>query len=117
MGAKFCGPVGYGESVEQPPESGVFIDKITERIYYGDVIRNTRQLQNSQNLNDNVVLTNSISVIADAFMLNHFHNIRYVKFHGSLWNVVEVTAERPRLILRLGGVYNGPSANGIAPRA
>ena len=109
--AKFYGAVGYGETVESPVGSGVWKDVITERNYYGDILHNIRRFQESEKLNDDLTLSNSISVVADAYALNHFFAIRYVEWAGALWTVNTVEVESPRLILRLGGVYNGPRAS------
>lgn len=106
--AKFYGKIGYGESVETSP--GVWADEIVERSYYGDVIRNTRKLSQGENLNDDLSVGNSISIIADAYANDHFFAIRYVEWAGVLWTVQTVEVESPRLILRLGEVYNGPTA-------
>lgn len=111
--AKFFGAVGYGEAVEKRP--GIFEDVVTERNLYGDVIRNTRRLQDGEGVNDDIAVNNSISVVADEYANNHFHAIRYVRWAGALWKVVEVEEQRPRLILRLGGVYNGPTPNPSTP--
>lgn len=107
--AKFYGVVGYGESVESPLGSGVWVDSITERSYYGDVIRNARSLTEGEHLNKDLTVSNSISIVADAYAHEHFFAIRYVKWSGALWTVSEVEVQSPRLILRLGGVYNGPT--------
>jgi len=106
--ARFHGKVGYGETVETSP--GVWEDVITERSYFGDVLRNTRRLQEGESVNDNLSVNNSISIVADAYANDHFFAIRYVEWMGSLWKVSDVEVQRPRLILRLGGVYNGPKA-------
>lgn len=106
--ARFAGSVGYGETVETAP--GVHEDVITERTYYGDVVRNTRKLQDGEGVNDNLTVSNSISIVADAYARDHFHDIRYIRFAGTLWTVSDVEVQRPRLLLRLGGVYNGPKA-------
>ena len=107
--AKFYGPIGYGHSVET--SRGVWEDVITERNYYGDVIRNTRQLQDSgETVNYNFAVNNSISIVADAYASGHFFAIRYIKWAGTLWTVSDVEVQSPRLILRLGGVYHGPTA-------
>jgi hypothetical protein len=111
---KFFGVVGYGETVEQSP--GVWDDIIVEHQYYGDVKRNTRRLQESQSVNDDLTVNNSISIVADAYANEHFHAIRYVRWAGALWKVSEVDAQQsPRLILRLGGVYNGPTPDPVTP--
>lgn len=107
--ARFFGEVGYGESIETPSDSGVWIDTITEVQYYGDVIRNTRSLDAGDNLNPNISVSNSISIVADDFAVAHFLNIKYVRWLGTLWTVTDVEVRSPRLILSLGSVYNGPT--------
>lgn len=109
--AKFYGVVGYGETVETPAGSGKWVDVITERNYYGDILNNIRRFEENQKVNDDLSLSNSISVLADAYALNHFFAIQFVEWAGALWTVNTVEVERPRLILRLGGVYNGPRAS------
>lgn len=107
--AKFYGKIGYGQAVETV--AGVWEDVITEYSYYGDVIRNTRRLEDGEYLNNDLTVSNSISVVADAYAYEHFFAIRYIQWAGALWTVTEVDVQRPRLLLRLGGVYNGPTAN------
>jgi len=104
--AKFYGKVGYGVTVETAP--GVWEDTITEISYFGDVVRNTRKLQDGQYVNSDISVNNSISIVADAYANAHFFAIRYVEWAGTLWTVSDVEVQSPRLLLRLGGVYNGP---------
>lgn len=106
--ARFHGKVGYGVPVEESP--GVFVDAITEREYFGDVFRNTRQLNGGENLNPDLTVANTISVVVDAYAREHFFNIRYVEWSGELWIVTAVEVQAPRLVLSLGEVYNGPTA-------
>jgi hypothetical protein len=106
--AKFYGEIGYGETVETSP--GVWQDIIVEHMYYGDVIRNTRRLEESEQLNNDIAVGNSIRIVADAYANEHFFAIRYIKWAGTLWTVSDVEVQSPRLLLRLGGVYNGPTA-------
>ena len=103
--AKFYGPVGYAKMVEIRP--GVFKEQITEVEYFGDVLRNSRSLQSSENLNDNINIANKISIIADPFANENFHAMRYVVYMGTKWKIKDVEVEFPRLILTIGGVYNG----------
>lgn len=107
--AKFHGEVGYGESVETPTGSGVWVDQITEFAYYGDVIRNTRALEQKDQLNSDISVGNSISIVADQQAIDHFFKIKYVRWAGVLWTVTSVEVKSPRLILSLGSVYNGPT--------
>ena len=107
--ARFHGEIGYGESVETPLNSGVWTDVITEFAYFGDVIRNTRRLESVETLNNDIVVSNSISVVADQYAIEHFFTIKYVRWMGTLWTVTNVEVKSPRLILSLGSVYNGPT--------
>lgn len=108
--ARFYGEVGYGDSVETPNGSGVWVDTITEVSYFGDVIRDTRKLDASpDNLNDDISVANSISIVADDYANIHFYKIKYVRWQGILWTVSTVEVRSPRLILSLGSVYNGPT--------
>jgi len=107
--ARFYGKVGYGEAVESAPGSGVWVDQITEFSYFGDVVRNSRKLDEGESLNSDISVTNSISIVADQYAIEHFFKIKYVQWAGVLWTVTSVEVQRPRLTLRLGSVYNGPT--------
>ncbi len=106
--AKFYGSIGYVKLTETSP--GVWVEEVTEHKYYGDVLRNYRRLESSGGVNDNVNVANEISIIADPFANENFHWMRYVEFMGSKWKVENVSAQYPRLILTLGGLYNGKQA-------
>lgn len=104
--AKFYGPIGYAESVEKSP--GVFEDEIIVRNYYGDVLSNSSRWSNSsESLNDNLNINNRISILADPFAYQNFHSMKYVEFMGTKWKINSVDVQYPRLILTIGGVYNG----------
>lgn len=105
---KFFGEIGYAEIRETAP--GVLEEIITERKYKGDVIRNARRLENGEHLNDNVNVNNSISIVADGFAYQNIFSIRYVTWMGARWKVTNVEVQRPRLILTIGGVFNGNKA-------
>ena len=102
---KWAGKIGFAVPKETTP--GVWKDEIVQRTYYGDMIRNTRRLQSSGNLNDNLVIANELSIIADPYANENFHAIRYVEFMGTKWKISGVQVQFPRLILELGEVYNG----------
>jgi hypothetical protein len=106
--ARFYGKVGYGASVESVP--GVWKDVITEVAYYGNVVRNTRHLLDGTKINDDLTVSNSISIVADPYANEHILAMRYVEWLGTLWVVTNVEVQSPRLLLTLGGVYNGPKA-------
>lgn len=104
--AKYFGTVGFSVPVETEP--GVWVDAIEDHKYTGDLYTNTRRLQNSGNLNPDISLSNEISIIADPFANHNYQSIRYATFMGAKWEVTSVRVQFPRLILTLGGVYNGP---------
>lgn len=103
--AKFYGAIGYAEMVETAP--GVIREKITERNYYGELIRNSRGLQSGDQLNDDISIANEISIVADPYANQNFHSMRYIEFMGTKWKIRNVEVRYPRLILTTGGVYNG----------
>lgn len=102
--AKFYGKIGYGKQAETVP--GVWENQITELFYYGDVVRNTRGLQNSQNLNDSINVSNQFSIVADPFAVQNFHLMKYIEYMDTKWKITNVEVQYPRLILSVGGVYN-----------
>ena len=103
--AKYYGQIGFAESVESSP--GVHIEKIVERNYYGELVRNSRRLQSANQLNDNINISNEISIVADPYADKNFHMMRYIEFMGTKWKISNVEVQPPRLILTVGGVWNG----------
>ena len=107
--AKFYGKVGYIVDEEQAVD--VHVNVPVEKPYKGDLLKNNRRLENGIGLNDDVTIANQISIVSDPYAINHMHAIRYVKWRGVCWKVSLVDYQPPRLILTLGGVYNGETAN------
>lgn len=103
--AKFYGNVGYVKTVEVAP--GVWSEQATERPYYGDLTRNTSRYQSSGDVNDDININNDISIVADPYANENFQHMRYVVYMGTKWKITNVEVKYPRLILSLGGVYNG----------
>ena len=103
--AKFYGPVGYVE--DRVTGLDIHTNAPVEMMYRGDIEKNGRRLENGEGVNDNVTIGNTISIVADAYAYEHIHAMRYVKWMGVAWKVTSVDVKRPRLILSLGGVYNG----------
>ena len=103
---KFYGPVGFVEITEKRP--GVKVTVPVEHNYSGDVLRRSLRFQNeSSTVNDSIAPSNQISILLDPYLRNHMGSIRYVKWQGTAWKVTEVSVQFPRLILTLGGAYNG----------
>lgn len=107
--AKFYGAIGYVEACEEA-SSGVWKDYVQEKSYYGDVIRNTRRWENGEGVNDDLNINNTISIVADAYANAHFFAMKYVRWMGAVWKITNIEVQRPRLLLTIGGVYNGPTA-------
>jgi len=118
--AKFYGKVGYFNDtaeqtvIEDDKEvgTGVWVDQITERDYYGDILKEARQWNPAnEKTNDDITLNNRISIVADDFARANFLAMRYIIWDEVYWKVTSVELQRPRLILTLGGVYNGTKAS------
>lgn len=105
--AKYFGKIGYGIPTEVKP--GVWKNVITEFDYYGEIVQDYRKMQNSENLNDNVVLSNHFSILSDPFALTHIANMLYLEYLGTKWKINTVEIHYPRLTLWIGGVWNGES--------
>ena len=106
--AKWYGEIGFAETVETKP--GVWVEQITKRNYYGDVTRDSRRLQTADKLNDNVNISNQISIISDPYANEKFHSMRYAFYMGTRWKITDIEVQYPRLNLTLGGVWNGESS-------
>ena len=101
---KWYGSIGFAELKETTP--GVWTPEITEHNYRGDLVRNTRRLQSTDQVNDDININNQISIVADPYANMNFHTIKYATFMGTKWKVSDIEVQYPRLILSLGGVYN-----------
>ena len=106
--AKYYGVIGYVETAETEP--GIWEEQITERTYYGDIVRSSSKFQTSGEVNDNINISNEISIVADPYAIQNFCFMRYVEFMGVNWKITNVEVKHPRLILSIGGVYNGDQA-------
>lgn len=102
--AKFAGKIGFINTIETSP--GIWTSDVIEKTYVGDVIKTSLRYQKDSQINDDVVLSKRISIIADVFVNNNLHSIKYVTYMGVKWKVTEFDIQYPRVILTLGGVYN-----------
>lgn len=108
--ARFSGKVGYGTTVEEPENSGIYVPHIEEVQYYGDVTREARTLETGSKVNGDIsAVSVTVSILADPHAIEHYLKIKYVWWEGVRWTVTNVAVQRPRLILSLGSVYNGPT--------
>lgn len=102
--AKWYGMIGYGRTVETSPS--VFNEEVIERPYYGDIGRDTRRLQTSDKVNDDIAISNQLSIVSDPYACDNFHSMRYATYLGTKWKITDVEVQFPRLILSLGSEYN-----------
>ena len=102
---RFCGAIGFAETVEQSP--GVYVPKVTERTYHGDILaRRVRLEETSETTNTNFTLNNDISIVADKFAKENLGFMQYVVLYGTKWKITSATIEYPRIKLTIGGVFN-----------
>ena len=105
---KWYGKIGYAETIETEP--GIWEEQITERSYYGDVLPSRWMRQSSDKVNSDINISNRISIIADPFAIQNCSSMVYVEYAGSKWKISDIEINHPRLIINLGGVYNGEQA-------
>ena len=105
---KWFGKIGYAEQIETEP--GIWEERITERSYYGDILSSRWMRQSSDKVNNDINLSNRISIIADPFAVQNCSSMAYVEYVGAKWQISDVEVQYPRLILTVGGVYNGEQA-------
>ena len=104
--AKFHGIIGFADYEETVP--GVYKEVITEREYSGDILRKSNRFAQRLAINDNLIINNQVSIIADPYINEHFPSIKYVSWKGANWKVTSTDdSNPPRIILTLGEVYNG----------
>lgn len=101
---RYSGKIGYFETVETKP--GYYEEKIVPRSYQGDVVRITKRNQLTTKVNDDIMVSNSLSIVADPYAREHFFQIKCAFWQGIWWEVTSVEVQYPRLILELGGPYN-----------
>lgn len=107
--AKFYGVIGYATTEETKPD--VWVETITERPYYGDIIRESSRVESSQDsVNDGVSLDNEVSIVADLYAQENINEMRYVKIRGTAWKITSVEVQYPRLNISIGGIYNGKTS-------
>lgn len=107
--AKFYGSIGFSRTVETAPS--VYEEQTSERKYFGDIQADFFKIKNGKNLNDEIDINNKLSIVADSFAINHYGAMRYVKWHNEAWEISSVEVSWPRLILSIGGLYNGKTAD------
>lgn len=114
--SKYHGRIGFVKTVEkieivdgEPVKTGIWEEKVLERMYYGDILTITSKRNDANKVNDDIDISNKISIVADPYMHQNLKSLRYVEWLGEMWDVSSISVEYPRLVLSIGGVYNGPT--------
>lgn len=106
---KFSGKIGFGYEVEVSP--GVFDLAIVERSYLGDVVREALERVGGQTVLGESKTANSFNIVGDAYSYTNFMDMKYVLWNGRYYEVRQTELkQRPRMLIRIGGRYNGPTA-------
>lgn len=103
--ARFTGLVGYVTQEEKVP--GVWSQVETQRMMKGDVISQSSHSQNGDKLNSDITLNQRVSLLGDLYAFNNYYNLKWIKIHGRKWTVSSVEIQRPRIIVAVGGLWNG----------
>lgn len=109
---RFYGVIGYG--IPSEDDYGVVTNRIIEHVHMGEIIKVVTRNEPAQQVNNNIRLNNSFSIVKDAFITENFQYIKYIVFNGARWEVSSATVDpdRPRINIEAGQVYNGPSGGG-----
>lgn len=105
--AKFHGLIGFVTTEESETAPGVYTEVVTERPCSGDILRNNRRWEDNQKVNSDLTIDNRFSILQDEYMINNSHTMRYLKLGEVSWKISSFEIQRPRIILTVGGVYNG----------
>lgn len=103
--AKFYGKVGF--TVMEETLTDVWEPVETVKEYFGDLTRNQRRWTNGESVNENIEVSNEVSLVMDDFLQENAGALKWVEAMGAKWKVNSITIDYPRLVLTLGGVYNG----------
>lgn len=104
--AKYCGNIGFAKSADDG--HGVWEEVITEKKYYGDVLRNTRRWSGNDKIVEDITISNQFSILADSFAKSNIGAMKYITYLGERWKIENVDVQYPRLVISVGGIYNGP---------
>ena len=102
--AKYTGLVGYVTDGQTAP--GVWSPVENPIKMKGDIIR-LASGQNGDKINNDVTLSHRVSLVGDAYAFGNYFNIKWIEMDGMKWEVTSVEIQRPRIIVSLGGLWNG----------
>ncbi len=105
---RFCGIIGY--AITEETSKGVWKTNIVEKAVFGDIIKNSKRYENSNNVNSDINISNQFSVMVDPYAMENIHLMKYLEYLGAKWKITSVEVQYPRILLTVGGVYNGEQA-------
>ena len=108
---KFSGKIGFWiKDIQTRP--GSYKPCIIEKPYTGDVMNNIRRFQSGETQqNENLVVSNKLSIVSNLYLQENWPSIKYVLWNNTKWKVTSVdVGAYPRVVLELGGVYNGTTS-------
>lgn len=105
---RYYGRIGFRTTEKRSEDSDVYVPTTTFKTYKGDVPRMMSKWKDSQaGINDDIDISNTISIVADAFLSKNYRHIFCVEFAGEFWDVKSIQILPPRLNITIGGVYTG----------
>jgi hypothetical protein len=112
---KYHGSVGYAVTKTKDDDPDTWINSVEEHQYFGDVLQNSSRWQTAEKVNDNLTISNRISILADPFAFDNFQHIKYATWMNQKWKVTNIEVAYPRLILTIGGEWNGETEKATQP--
>lgn len=107
---KWSGKIGFfidEEVFKDGVGTGVWKQKIVEKHYSGDLLRDYRTQESNNFVNESLNISNTISIVCDRFIDEHIMDIKYIEFKNKKFKVKGFQVNYPRIELQIGGLYNG----------
>ena len=107
---KYAGKIGF--VMTQDVGKNLWEPVVEERFAYGDIVRDSRRLDDNGKVNPDYTISAQFSLVADSYFFNHLAYLRYITFRGVKWEVSSVDPTTyPRILVSVNNVYNGPEVD------
>lgn len=103
--ARFAGLVGYVTQEETSP--GIWSSVEKSVMMKGELIRQSSNNRDAGKVNSDITLNHRVSLMGDSYSFDNYYNIKWVMVDKVKWEVSSIEIQRPRLILAIGGLWNG----------
>lgn len=104
---KYSGKVGFADTREITID--VYEEGIVEKHMIGDFLRYSSQYHFvSQSTVSDIQANHRISLIGTPYAREKFQKMVYITINGERWRISAAELATPRIIVTLGGIYNGP---------